>query len=734
MKRKNKRGNYQNYKYSLGSFLDNANSFAGSPKVQTIAAVGKALGEGLGEIGEMRKRSWEETQQQQRAINKANQEAYDNRLDVLNSLQQASNDRMAQWQGLYDQIDKQKANSLDTNHKYNIGGLISAGLAVDKGLGSVIGGEYSSGVGDTISKIPGLGIVGGLFNAMFGLKTNKAELERVANDRANLLNAASAASAATSFDDAALKSPQAVNMDVKAYEDGWFTNSAEGKNRALEEQLREASSYAKRSISNTIENIADTQQDMLESSYFKDGGSLFSNGINVIGNGDTHEQNPYEGVQMGMAPDGLPNLVEEGEVIYNDYVYSNRLKPTKDIKDKYNLKKDITFAEAAKKLQKESEERPNDPISKKGLEVFMSDLASNQEEVRQAKEARKARKTINSMSDEEVLALQALQQAQDTQPIQQEGIYKCGGKLGHKYDDAGKLFTDAPLLYNDVATVDMTPEEKIPVLEQIRRDKTTTTTVPEDIITDDEVYVGSAEESSESKGSPTWLRYAPAVASGLGFVGSLFDTPNYDYADSVQNAYNITPAMTSFKPIGTYLKYTPFDRNYYLNQLRSAGAASRRALLNTSGGNRGTAMAGILASDYNLLGNMGKLAREAEEYNLAQRQKVAEFNRGTDMFNSEGLFKASTANAQAMMDAAKLRAEGIRMASLMKQEEDNRYRSSLYGNLSGLAENLGNIGFENLNYNMADSNEALNYKANRNGTSEYKGGFDKNKKKKGGKK
>jgi len=31
---------------------------------------------------------------------------------------------------------------------------------------------------------------------------------------------------------------------------------------------------------------------------------------------------------MGIAPDGKPNLVEEGEVIYNDYVFSNRLKPT----------------------------------------------------------------------------------------------------------------------------------------------------------------------------------------------------------------------------------------------------------------------------------------------------------------------------------------------------------------------------------------------------------------------
>ena len=32
---------------------------------------------------------------------------------------------------------------------------------------------------------------------------------------------------------------------------------------------------------------------------------------------------------MGIAADSLPNFVEEGEVVYNDYVFSNRLSPTK---------------------------------------------------------------------------------------------------------------------------------------------------------------------------------------------------------------------------------------------------------------------------------------------------------------------------------------------------------------------------------------------------------------------
>jgi hypothetical protein len=61
--------------------------------------------------------------------------------------------------------------------------------------------------------------------------------------------------------------------------------------------------------------------------YFWD---TFDNGVRVIKEGGTHEENPNQGVPQGIAPDGLPNLVEEGEVIYNDFVYSDRLKLTKE--------------------------------------------------------------------------------------------------------------------------------------------------------------------------------------------------------------------------------------------------------------------------------------------------------------------------------------------------------------------------------------------------------------------
>lgn len=117
-------------------------------------------------------------------------------------------------------------------------------------------------------------------------------------------------------------------------------------------------------------------------------GGDFSNGVTFINNGGTHEQNPFEGVPMGVAPDGKPNLVEEGEVLYNDYVFSNRLHPTdKELKE-YNLPKKYkrhTIAFIVKDMSKESAERPNDPISKRGLEASLGKLASLQEEQRMKK-------------------------------------------------------------------------------------------------------------------------------------------------------------------------------------------------------------------------------------------------------------------------------------------------------------------------------------------------------------
>ena len=114
----------------------------------------------------------------------------------------------------------------------------------------------------------------------------------------------------------------------------------------------------------------------------------FSNGLTFINEGGTHESNPFEGVQVGVDYNNVPNLVEEGEVIYNNYVFSNRLKPTKKQLEDNGLNKkyeDWTFAKIIEDVQKESSNNPIDFISQNTLEDMIGILTNMQEEIRMKK-------------------------------------------------------------------------------------------------------------------------------------------------------------------------------------------------------------------------------------------------------------------------------------------------------------------------------------------------------------
>ena len=172
-----------------------------------------------------------------------------------------------------------------------------------------------------------------------------------------------------------------------------------------------------------------------------------TNGVTEFNVGSTHEQNPYGGIQQGIASDGLPNMVEEGEVKWNDYIFSARNKPSKQLLKKVNLPEKYngkTFAEIANKLQEESEARPNDPISKSTLEDMMSRLTNAQEEYNYLKEQRQTINEFNSLSPDEQQGLMqyAMQQPEQEQPFDYSLGYADGGKIFIKPSKRG-TFTAA---------------------------------------------------------------------------------------------------------------------------------------------------------------------------------------------------------------------------------------------------------------------------------------------------
>ena len=598
-------------------------------------------------------------------------------------------------------------------------------------------------------------------------------------------------------------------------------------------QIDEVNAFNARSLNNRLTNAQLGQFNTLKlNDVYALGGPLhshgadWSDGLITIDNGGSHEQNPNGGVQQGIAPDGQPNLVEEGEVIWNnDYVFSKRLKVPKAVRNKYKLRgnKPLSFADAALQLNKEMEERPNDPISKRGRNSMLAKLADVQEEKRAniaLKEQqdnmlqgiqpmiaanggaihidKNKRGTFTAAASRhgksvQEFASQVLANPENYSPAMRKKanfarnaakwhsngghlfplggeylnwlkgltsndytalINNIGGKALNYRNNPEGLFNFANLgkpgpVYEGLQNAYMysnppglngplhpeierginipepltIPTSRLSKLENIGEGMYTVPDANGNIsfVLNSQNKKESSTSPSKNKSNSSWLtglRYAPVVGSALGVFGDLLgitNKPDYSGADAILEASKGVRDV-SFRPIGDYMAYNPFDRMFYLNQLNANAGASRRALTNQSAGNRGTAMAGILASDNNMMNSIGQMARQAEEYNLAQRQKVADFNRATNMFNSEGFLKAQQAN----QGASEVRMRAAQAAAAMRDAIDQRVGAARSANLTNLFNNLGDIGWEEFNRNMVNSSPYLYYLMGRDGILGYK--------------
>lgn len=631
-----------------------------------------------------------------------------------------------------------------------------------------------------------------------------------------------------------------------------FRNKKIKKETARVNEARErTNAFNRLSFNNRADNLINSQLDTLEANYSAYGGPLFafggdlmthggdfSNGVILIGNGGTHESNPYEGVPMGVDPEGTPNLVEEGEVIFNDYVFSKRLKVPKAVRNKYKLGGPLTFADAALRMSKEAEERPNDPISQNGLEALLGELAYAQEGIRERKQVKNTYAyggemgNIFSGKGDESNRLK-----HNNSGIDFSYLYKNGSKymknrdyvLKHWDDDYVKKwreqFINAINEYNNglegftpytldsltkddyerlsmdkkygaihSGTLKLDPTKNTIIKHTLRGangpvaldpkyayyagySPTTKRTWAEDfgdmytrvdsgraqISVDPETganvleylydpvkkeepakpkkfrfydYAEKYDENSPYReydsldaaqaagedlskfGAPkdgegttvyrglkppekmpsfdNWMRYTPIVGNLVGLGLSSTSKPDESGAEAILEASRGagTYKPVRFSPVGNYLTYNPFDLDIAVNQANAESAAARRALMNTSGGNRAQAMAGILAADNNALNQLGVLRRGAAEDNLKQRQLVEDFNRATNEFNSEGFLKADMANQAALAQAKDLSLRGTMAAEEMRQRAKLARDNAIQANISGLFNSMGNIGQE----------------------------------------
>lgn len=805
---------------------------------------------------------------------------------------------------------------------------------------------------------------------------------------------------------------------------------AKGDLSDLNQKIRDTNELQTAMVDNRLNNImanqmADQQWDYIAAlgGNLHSNSTTWSNGLNYIGSGGSHESNPNDGVAISTAPDGLQNKVEEGEVVWNDdYVFSKRLKvPKKDLEK--NKWKGETYADIAKKLMDESAERPNDPITLRGLDDSLSRLRDSQEELKAKQEGNRIKKEIASMppellaqmqqaqqqpTEEEVMQQQAMEQMpQEQMPMvdpsmqqpmmEQPPMYAKGGHLffggsniytwgdtdpkisaaenylathsqkpivqtqkgpvvqddlfgrptdnqvsttststpsgnginkgamfqgiaqginmigagfqsagykggdlnalykgtqhkdmfgdkmhkamngylniglmpsmfakgGHLFsgensfidnggsvkavsgknflslkpmlplvlervgvsrdptadeikateaaidnnariinhinrqneyvnvDDAQKYggfykdengadITDintyldghTPMDVNNVAQGVANQQSKQSGLAYINRfpvkrnyglpkdaiilDKNNKESVdfflkknPNLDLNSDTIYFYSKDKNDvadknksvkadkvkpevyeknnvkniskmsginfdrtnmKAKGGhlysgednlnfdPTYMRYAPVLGSIFNVARSIASRPDYGNPERIERAAARVGAQVSPRYIGDYLRYRPLDEAYYLNQLNAQQNAANNAIVGLSNGNRSMALASMLANDYNYNNQRGAAYRQGLEYNEAQRQRAAEFNRGTNQFNAQQYMQAAAQNASNRAQAANL----IASAAQMREAIDNAYGASQSANWTSLFNNLGNVGKDEMNRKMTN--------------------------------
>ena len=219
--------------------------------------------------------------------------------------------------------------------------------------------------------------------------------------------------------------------------------------------------------------------------------------------------------------------------------------------------------------------------------------------------------------------------------------------------------------------------------------------------TDDTDNNGDSQEEIIPKHKNEKLRYAglfgPLVGLGMQAMG--IGKPDYSRMDAAVEATSGAPALASYNPIGNYLTYNPMDIWYEQNRMDANSRATDRAILNNASP-IGTKMAGLLANSYNSQIADGDLYRKALEYNDAKRQKVTEFNKGTDMYNADAFTKTSATNAEIANRQRQFRAQMQMDAARQRMAADAAWNQGIYGNVSGLFKGISDLGRENAQHNM----------------------------------
>lgn len=381
---------------------------------------------------------------------------------------------------------------------------------------------------------------------------------------------------------------------------------------------------------NAINNYALEQTDrynnfLQQRHMIEDGGLLhthggtFDNGLTYFNVGGTHGQNPYGGILQGFnEEDGKPNLVEQGETKWNDYIFSNRYKAGGSLLKKYILPEEyagMTFADISKKLSESLEDTPGSMIEKRTTDTMLSRLMEAQEE----KRAKDAENKINGYmfakgGKEKRTPLETIQ-------INPRTIDQLDNPYNQEIDYLPSILVSQYIEPYDNSQDFIGPE------------------------TEGE-WLYNNPEKSKFNFNPRYLTLFDNFASVLGDKLGITNQPDYGrsrmYRDAANNIRNVgvtAPYIQEYIP-----KEIPIAA--LTNDYRSQYAGNAARIMDSLNGNTTAALAGLIANNNRYQKDLGDLYINMLMNNNTELARAAELNNASRMQKASLLQNNSQFNAQ----------------------------------------------------------------------------------------
>jgi hypothetical protein len=400
------------------------------------------------------------------------------------------------------------------------------------------------------------------------------------------------------------------------------------------------------------------------------GNRQYANGgqLTTYDNGGTHEQNPNGGIAVGNNA-----TVEQGETKSGDFVYSDRLKINKRLAKEFSLPKGAvgkTFAEASKMYN--DPERLDDQIYQSTRKVELDNLAKAQEAykaVEMPEQAPTQQMANGGIPGVPNFSMNAINQALLQMPMADDTFNQ---DYFVNSDPTNMTVGQPNNNLQSLNMADLTPTSTPQVTYPAGTTPTSTSTST----------AASGSGVNIPQGAESALRYAPIVGDAVSTGMILNNKPEEKGIGMFDTGVNFEANLV--------------DRNALIEAINAQSGNTRSALTNVSGGNAANLAANLQGADLN------------------SKRAISQAMLSSDIADSQELARVQQMNFR--QDANN---SGMRMQVANMNDADRAaYISGLIDQVNNTGQNIGNVGSDALNRNLAN-NLPIGYKVDRFGNVVY---------------